>query len=580
MNPMAAHKPPIVLSSAPAGDSASIIASLEARLMEERRGRLKAEAEVGRLRHENSSVCKERDGYRDRLKFVKAERDALLNLVHGAKNERFVPNDGAGPEENSLFSDDDEPSSEVEPSPEVEPSSDTDKARPEASKRKAVSQKPKRTRRRLQAGFPPHLERDMAVLEPEEDVSGMKRIGFVDKETLHVVHLKVIVKVLRRYKYARSETTDGNGERSDEDDGPSPIVIAPSPPRLSEKCMAEPSLLAHVTAAKYLDHLPLYRQRKQFLRQQLPISSSTLGDWIGLVAFHLGALYDALKKEALQSGYLCVDETTIAVQDRSKVGAHHRGYFWVHRAPELGLVWMEYRKGRDQQGLIHSLQTFGGHIQCDGLAAYNALGRNPNIVLHGCWAHARRYFVRAQQSYSERAEHVLTRIQQLYMIERRLREASCTPEERYQARQKEAVPILKDLKAWLQAHFGTPRSVWGKAVGYTLNQWDKLFRYTRFGRVEIDNNLVENSIRPLALGRKNYMHAGSHDAAQRAAVIYSLLATCNLQGIADPQDWLEDVLTRMPAHTADIRELLPQQWTERPSSATSQALLPAMQACA
>ncbi len=242
-------------------------------------------------------------------------------------------------------------------------------------------------------------------------------------------------------------------------------------------------------------------------------------------------------------------------------------------------MWMEYRKGRDQKGLLHTFRDFKGHVQSDGYAAYNVLGHNPDIILHGCWAHARRKFVQAQQSDPERAEHALTTIQQLYKIERRLREANCTLTERYQARQKEAVPILEGLKAWLQQHPGTPASAWGKAVNYTLNRWDKLFRYVSFGRIEIDNNLVENSIRPLALGRKNYLHAGSHKAAQRAAIIYSLLGTCELHGI-DPQAWLEDVLKRMPTHTTAIGELLPHRWTKRESAPTSQMPLPPVRASA
>jgi transposase len=183
------------------------------------------------------------------------------------------------------------------------------------------------------------------------------------------------------------------------------------------------------------------------------------------------------------------------------------------------------------------------------------------VTTYNCMAHARRHFFEAKDSAPERADHALHEIRNLYTIERYLREETdCSPETRRCMRQEKSVPVLNRFKTWLEANGGLPQSPWGKAVKYSLARWEKLSRYTEDGRVEIDSNMVENAIRPIAIGRKNFLFCGSHDAAQRAAVIYSLLATCKKQGV-NPQEWLTDVLTRIPTHPAKrVHELLPHRW--------------------
>ena len=296
------------------------------------------------------------------------------------------------------------------------------------------------------------------------------------------------------------------------------------------------------------------------MREGVSLPTSTMGDWIAQTAWHLIPLADALKQEARESGYLQVDETTIPVLDRQKKGKTHRGYFWVYLAPETGLVVMEYRKGRDRDSPVAFLEGYAGALQTDGYAAYNGFDKIASITTYGCWAHARRHVYNARTSDPARATHALEQIGQLYAIERALREKKASASHRVRVRQEESVPILKALKAWLEANQGFPRSPWGQAVAYSLNRWDRLCRYTEDGRIEIDNNLVENSIRPIALGRKNYLFAGSHAAAQRAAVIYSLLGTCKQHGV-NPQEWLTDVLTRIPTHPMQqVRALLPHHW--------------------
>ena len=309
--------------------------------------------------------------------------------------------------------------------------------------------------------------------------------------------------------------------------------------------------------------LPLYRQVQRFTRQGITMAESTLGDWIGATADLLAPLYEALRGQALNSGYLQADETPIQVQDSRKNGTTHRGYYWVYHAPLVGLVVMEYQQGRGRDGPKAFLDGYQGALQSDGYAVYDGFDQMPGITGYGCWAHARRYFHDALTNAPEQAEHVLAEIRQLYGVERVLRERGATPEERCRLRKEQAVPVLNRLQAYLAAHPGLPKSPWGQAVTYSLSRWKKLSRYVEEGCIEIDNNLTENAIRPIALGRRNYLFAGSHEAAQRAAVIYSMLATCKKHGV-NPEIWLSDVLSRIPRHPMkQVHELLPHHWKSR-----------------
>ncbi len=221
---------------------------------------------------------------------------------------------------------------------------------------------------------------------------------------------------------------------------------------------------------------------------------------------------------------------------------------------------MEYRPSRGRAGPAAFLRRYAGALQADGYAAYEAFDVHPSITTYGCMAHARRKFYDCRPYEPEKAEHVLGQLRRLYTIERPLRERGTSPAQRRTVRQEKAAPILKALKPWLEAHRGLPKSPWGQATHYMLGLWPRLTRYLEEGWVELDNNVIENALRPLALGRKNYLFAGSHDAAQRAAVVYSLLGTCKLHGV-NPQQWLTDVFQRIPTHPAKrVTELLPHHW--------------------
>lgn len=397
--------------------------------------------------------------------------------------------------------------------------------------------------------LPERLPRHEVVIEPEEDTTKLRSIGQEVTETLHYVPGQLVV--LRRVRPKYVDPT--NPDRG--------VIIAPLPDRPIGKGLAEASLLAQIVVEKYLDHLPLYRQQQRFKREGIALPPSTLEGWVAQVGALLEPLYQSLCDEVRHSGYLQADETTIPVLDKSKKGQSHRGYYWVYHAPESGLVAVEYQRSRSAAGPQSFLQGYEGALQSDGYAAYDGFDTEETITHYGCWAHARRGFYEAQQNEPERAEHVLAQISQLYQIERGLREAEASPGQRRPERRARSVPLLEQIKTYLEAHPGLPKSPWGKAVRYTLKRWDKLTGYVEDGRIEIDNNGVENAIRPIALGRKNYLFAGSHEAAQRSAVLYSLLGTCKKQGV-NPQVWLSDVLSRIACYPVkQVRELLPHRWT-------------------
>jgi len=461
----------------------------------------------------------------ERLALVEHELAQLKRLVFGVKRERFVPAAQTQERRTQAAA----PSKATVPRAEV----------PSPAPGKPVRQ-----------ALPAHLPREVIVIEPEGDLTGLKKIGEEITETLDYRPARLVVLRRVRPKYV-DPRDDSRG-----------VIIAPLPERPIEKGLAEPRLLSHVVIEKYVDHLPLYRQVQRFRREGLPLSASTLGDWVSTSAAILVPLYEALKEEARTSGYLQADETPIPVQDEQTKGKTHRGYYWVYHAPLRGLVVVDYQQGRGRDGPKEMLNDYKGALQSDGYAVYDNYDARPEITGYNCWAHVRRYFFEAQENAPDLASHALEEIGRLYEVERYAREQGASPEQRQRLRQAKAVPVLERLKSWLEQHPRLPKSPWGQAVSYALSRWEKLTRYTEDGRIEIDNNLVENALRPIALGRRNYLFSGSHEAAQRAAVIYSLLATCKKHDV-NPEHWLSDVLARIASHPMKrVHELLPHHWKE------------------
>lgn len=400
--------------------------------------------------------------------------------------------------------------------------------------------------------LPADLPRKEIVIEPQEDVSGCTRIGEEITEALDYIPAKFFVNRYIRPKYARP---NGQG-----------VVTAPMPSRPINKGMVEAGLLAIILLDKYLDHLPLYRQIQRFKRSGIRIADSTIGSWVAKVCKLLNPLFVAHRSQVLTRSYLQTDETTHKVLDRlkkdiGKTKKIHLGYFGVYHAPLERLVLFEYQKTKSSPEPLKCLKNYQGYLQTDGAPIYNQFRDKAGIVMLNCMAHARRKFFEAGEN-DPRVIHALNIFQKLYAIEAKARDYQLTYQQRKAIRIKEAKPIWEEFKKWLAdtCQVLTPKHLLYKAIEYTLPRWDTLGRYILNGELEIDNNLIENQIRPVALGRKNYLFAGSHDGARRSAMIYSLLGTCKLQGI-DPYTWLKDILERIADHPVNrVHELLPQNW--------------------
>jgi transposase len=471
--------------------------------------------------------------YKDEVSYLTHQLAELKRLIFGSKSERFVSK-AVDPQQGSLF--------EVPMDEPVE-----QKQQQQITYKR---NKPEGKKHPLRAELPAHLPRIDEVIEPQNLPGGAKMIGEIITEVLILKPGKFEVRRIRRPKYVIEST-----------DEKTTIITADLPRLPIPKGNADASLLSHILINKYVDHLPLYRQSQMFKRMGITIAGSTLSGWFTASCKLLEPLYQTLKNTIIQSDYLQADETPIPVLTKDKPGATHKGYHWVYNDPVRRLVFFDYRKTRSREGPNDILKNFSGHLQTDGYESYNNLKNQANIILLACMAHARRYFDKAKDNDAVRAEHALKVIQKLYAIERQARDQGLTYDQIKTLRHEKALPILNQLEAWLKENIYQvlPKSAIGKAISYTLNLWPRLIRYLDDGRFQIDNNLIENTIRPVALGRKNYLFAGSHDAAQYAAIIYSLLACCKLNDV-EPFQWLTNTLNTLPNHPENqLHTLLPRQ---------------------
>lgn len=461
----------------------------------------------------------------------------LQKLVFGSKHERFVPQNPNAMQQGTLFT--------VDPIAEVITETKELPAR-EFTKTTVVSKHQGRQ------SFPENLRRQEVLLEPQGiDITNSRRLGEDVTELLAYTPSELYVKRIVRPRYAVKTT--------------GVVAQAPAPARAIEKCSADTSLLAQIVVEKYVDHLPLYRQIKRYDRLGGSINDSTIGDWVRAVAHALSGLHDRHKKRVLASQYLHADETVIQVMTDEKKNATHQGYYWVYQSHNDKLVLFDYRSGRGREGPATILKDYKGYLQTDGYAGYDIFKEYPGITLFHCMAHARRKFHEALPNDRARAEHVLEQIQQLYAIERQAKENAVSGDGLTQYRNEHALPILQNLGPWMKSAYMEvlPKSAMGKALAYSIERWDRLSLYATNGLLHIDNNPVENSIRPVAVGRKNYLFAGSHAAAERSAIFYSLFATCKVHNV-NPYDWLKDVLDKLATCNLDqLDELLPQSWKQQ-----------------
>jgi len=406
----------------------------------------------------------------------------------------------------------------------------------------------KRPNHKGRAKLPEHLPVEEIEVHPEGDLSEMVCIGREITEELECEPARFYIKRYIRYKYAAK---NGDGVR-----------IGELPERVIDKGIPGAGLLAMILTGKYADHLPLYRQKQRFARENIQIASSTIEGWTREALIKLHPLYEQLVFDIKTKGYLQVDESPIKVLDSDKKGAAHQGYYWVYHAPLDGIVLFDYQPTRGQVAAKKLLDTFKGYLQTDGYAVYEKYARSKNVVHLACWAHARREFERALDNDKARAEKALLMIQRLYAVERRAREEKLAAEQIKELRLTESLPVINELGRWIFEEIKStlPKSQIGKAMAYAYARWDGLSAYLYDGNLQIDNNLVENAIRPLALGRKNYLFAGSHEAAQRAAMIYSFFAICKKHGV-NPFHWLKYTLENIMAiNHKNLKDLYPQNY--------------------
>ena len=418
-----------------------------------------------------------------------------------------------------------------------------------------VQEKKNRPRKDIMKDLPVVEE----VLEPEGfDRSKYKRIGEEHTRIIEFTPGKLYVRDIIRPKYALLQ-----GE--DEMKNPA-VVIAKMPLLPINKAMAGASLLAEVIQQKYAFHLPFYRQIQQFKQLGIKLSSSTINDWYSASSDLLRPLYNLIKKEVLATDYIQVDETVLPVISKEKHIAAKR-YLWAARSPEKNLVFFDYDNGsRSARSAMKIIDGYKGYLQCDGYAAYTNLAkeRNGDIILLNCLAHSRRKFFDAQKENTKLAGYMLSQIALLYQIESNIKEKKLPPDKIVAEREKLSVPILDGIGVWIKENYKNvlPKSALGKAMSYTYSLLPGLKRYTERGDLLPDNNGVENAIRPITLGRKNFLFCGNHKSAENTAVMFTLVNCCKHNDV-NIRTWLTDVLTRLPymlQKKEDLHSLLPTIW--------------------
>lgn len=507
------------------------------------------EAMISKAEHD--AALAEKQG---QINALRHELDQLKRLIFAAKSERFSP--VSPPEQMELFA------------------RGTDAGAEEEAKQTITYERKKKKAHPGRLPLPDHFPVRRQVIEPEEDTTGMVKIG--EEITRKVNYTPGTMEIIEtvRPKYARPEA-----EQSEE---ASAILIAPVVEQVLPKAIAGVGLLVQIMIAKYVDHLPLYRQRQMIKRDfDWDIPPSTFNDWFASSCTLLEPLYQALLMQVLTTDYLQGDESRLTVleysKDKTKSKSHrhppkerrksHLGYMWVFRDPVTGAVVFAYRPGRGANVLHETLANFSGRLQSDGYSAYTSFLKKHklDVELVSCLAHIRRKFFDAQQNHPEMAELALRAIQYLYDLERSCSERKVSAEIRQRFRRRFAKPAYKALLQWVSYHHRNNLSKGGigKALHYANNHLPRLSHYLEDGRIEIDNNQIENKIRPLALGRKNYLFAGSHKAAQRAAMMYSFFATCKEHDV-NPRVWLTDVLLRIrDTRPSRMEELLPGRWKKK-----------------
>ena len=384
-------------------------------------------------------------------------------------------------------------------------------------------------------------------------------------EQLDYIPARLRVERHIRYKYA-CKNCEGV-----EDDGPT-VRIAPVPVQLIPKSNATAGLLAHIAVSKFADGLPLYRQQKIFDRLGIELPRAVMAKWMVQSALHCTGLLDLVRAEIRSGPLIGIDETPLQVLNEAGRDNTTKSYMWVYRGgpPDRPTLLYQYQRTRSGRVALEFLNDYHGYIQSDDFSGYDHLDQNPNIVHLGCWAHARRKFVkvakvrkkhRAKRANPQSlADEALDYIGNLYRIEKEAQRRQLDTTQIHQLRQQKSKPLLDEFKDWLEAKkpLTPPKGLLGQAISYTLANWKKLIIYIQDGRLRPDNNLVENAIRPFVVGRKNWLFAGSPDGARASATFFSLIETAKANGL-EPYAYLRYIFKKLPlAQTEqDLKDLLP-----------------------
>ena len=496
------------------------------------------EAQIQNLQADNQRQAQE-------IKLLKEKIDLLIRRLFGSKSETL---DAAQLE--LLLKDVDLGKADA--------SAEKAEAAPSVEVLKPITKRSDKSQRRER--WPEELEIEREVIEPEEvkeNPEAFRCIGEEITEMLDYRPGKFFRHQLIRRKFVRKEQTE------------LAPLIAPLPESLQQRCIAAPGLLAQVIVSKYAHHLPLYRQQQIYWDQhRVWLPRQSMVRWVELASEWLKPIYREIKAQMMSGAYVQIDETPIKYRAPGQ-GKTGLGFLWVAHRPRVDVVfeWYTTREAKCLEQLIPT--DFKGTIQCDGYSAYDRFarhraGQGRPVLLAGCWAHARRGFYEALDHAPKEAAWVLLQMAHLYDIERKLRQQRAGMALRDADRASQSAPICQRihriLRRWLIARRFLPKSTMGKAVSYALTQWKSLEVYLRDPKIEIDNNLVENAIRPTALGKKNWLFFGDAAAGQRSAIIYSIIESCRRHGI-EPYAYLHDVLTRLPSMTnRQIKDIVPKAW--------------------
>lgn len=524
-----------------------------------------------RLRKANDGTLDSLEAKNQKLEAVVAEKDEKIHKLTDqlawfrhkffkSSSEKYIPED---PNQRKIDWDG------VDVLPEEKVAiEEAEKELIEYERRKPKKEKKKPVRQPL----PDHLRREVEVLEPEEKQDNWVHIGTEVTEILEHKPGEVYVRRIERPKYAVKPTKANENTMAQQDNEETPAVRIASMPLLPlPRSNAGPSLLAELTMNKYFYHLPFHRQIAMLKMIGIRLPASTVNGWFQGSSDLLRALYLRAKEIILESDYIQVDESTIPVINDKKHKTN-KAYLWMVRSVMDNLVFFHYDKGsRAQKVVVDLLKDYQGAIQTDGYQAYSIYEQKEGVLLLGCWAHARRKFSESLAEDKTGAEYALAQIAKLYQVEKMATEKEMDFKQRAELRKRLAYPIMRAFERWIKGYH--PKTLPGgrmsKALSYTYNIFMRLSRYHLDGRYLPDNNLAENTIRPLAVGRKGYLFCGNHDAAENAAIMYSLLGCCKASDV-NPREWLTDVFSKIPEYNRnydlDLADLLPHNWKKSNNS--------------